>query len=193
MESDSPPSAEVDELLGFFRALADPSRLRIVGLLARAPQTVEELAAALGLSAGTTSHHLRRLSEAGLVEARAEGYYRTYSLRDEALREKAARLLGEEALPRLAADADLEAWERKVLETFCDADGRITSFPAQQKKQLVLLRHVVAAFTPGVRYAERELNDILSRYNEDTARMRRALVDHGLMQREGGGGAYWRS
>lgn len=192
METVPPPAAEVDELLGFFRALADPSRLRIVGLLARSPQNVGELAAALGLSAGTTSHHLRRLAEVGLVEARADGYYRTYSLRDEALREKAARLLGEQALPRLAADADLEAWERKVLGTFCDPDGRIASFPAQQKKQLVLLRHVVAAFTPGVRYAERELNEILSRYNEDTARLRRALVDHGLMRREGGGGAYWR-
>ncbi len=57
----------------------------------------------------------------------------------------------------------------------------------------MLLRHVAEAFTPGVHYAERDLNGILSRYNEDTARLRRALADHGLMQREGGGGAYWRS
>jgi len=184
---------ELGELLDFFKALADPSRLRIVGLLARTPQTVEQLAAALGLSKGTTSHHLRRLAEAGLVEARAEGYYRTYSLRDEALQEKAARLLGAQTLPRLAEDADLEAWERKVLETFCDAEGRITAFPAQQKKQLVLLRHVLEAFQPGVRYDEREVNGILRRFNEDTARLRRALVDHGLMAREGGGGAYWRA
>lgn len=192
---DPSPAApfELDELLDFFKALADPSRLRIVGLLARAPQTVEQLAAALGLSTGTTSHHLRRLAGAGLVEAQAEGYYRTYSLRDEALREKAARLLGDQALPRLAEDADLQAWERKVLQTFCDADGRITAFPAQQKKQLVLLRHVLAAFEPGVRYGERELNEILRRFNDDTARLRRALVDHGLMAREGGGGAYWRT
>jgi len=183
---------EPGELLEFFKALADTSRLRIVGLLARAPQTVEQLAAALRLSGGTTSHHLRRLAEAGLVEARAEGYYRTYSLRDEALQEKAARLLGAQALPRLAEDADVEAWERKVLQTFCDSEGRITAFPAQQKKQLVLLRHVQAAFEPGVRYGERELNEILRRFNDDTARLRRALVDHGLMAREGGGGAYWR-
>ncbi len=164
-----------------------------MGLLAQAPQTVEELAAALGLSNGTTSHHLRRLAQAQLVEARADGYYRTYSLCDEALHEKAARLLGAQTLPQLAADADLEAWERKVLQTFCDAEGRITAFPAQQKKQLVLLRHVLASFEPGVRYGERELNEILRRFNEDTARLRRALVEHGLMGRDGGGGAYWRT
>ena len=183
---------DLGELLDFFKALADPSRLRIVGLLAQAPRTVEELAAALGLTSGTTSHHLRRLAEAGLVAARAEGYYRTYSLCDEALQEKAARLLGPQALPRLAGDAELEAWERKVLETFCDAEGRITAFPAQQKKQLVLLRRVLEAFEPGVRYGEKELNEILRGFHEDTARLRRALVDHGFMARKGGGGAYWR-
>jgi biotin operon repressor len=184
---------EVGELLEFFKTLADPTRLRIVGLLARAPQTGEQLAAALGLSRGTVSHHLRRLADAGLVEARAEGYYRTYSLRDGALQEKAARVLGSQTLSHLADDTDLEAWERKVLETFCDAEGRITAFPAQQKKQLVLLRHVLKAVEPGVRYRERELNEILRRFNDDTARLRRALVDHGLMEREGGGGAYWRT
>jgi DNA-binding transcriptional ArsR family regulator len=198
IETDSRTSASAqtfdpDELLEFFKALADPSRLRLVGLLAQAPQTVEELAAALGLSTGTTSHHLRRLAEAGLVEARAEGYYRTYSLRDQALQEKAARLLGPQALPRLAGDADLEAWEHKVVQTFCDPEGRILAFPAQQKKQLVLLRHVLAAFEPGVRYAEPDLNEILRGFHEDTARLRRALVEHGFMAREGGGGAYWRT
>jgi hypothetical protein len=35
------------------------------------------------------------------------------------------------------------------------------------------------------------VNEILGRFNQDTARLRRALVDHGLMAREGGGGAYW--
>ena len=48
-------------------------------------------------------------------------------------------------------------------------------------------------FEPGVRYCERELNEILRRFNEDTARLRRALVEHGLMGRDGGGGAYWQT
>ena len=48
------------------------------------------------------------------------------------------------------------------------------------------------AFEPGVRYTEKRVNQILANYNEDTARLRRALVDHRYMAREGGGGRYWR-
>lgn len=45
-------------LLGFFQALADANRLRIVGVLAQGPQTVEQISALLGLGMSTTSHHL---------------------------------------------------------------------------------------------------------------------------------------
>lgn len=187
------PTNDVAELLTFFKALADTNRLRIVGLLAQGSQTVEDLAAALGISNGTTSHHLTRLAAAGLVEARPEGHYRFYSLRDDHLNALAGRLLGKDALPRLAADVDLDAFDRKVLASFTDADGRILAFPAQQKKYLVLLRHVVGALEPGVRYPERALNEILKRFHEDSAQLRRSLVEFGYMEREGGGGEYWLS
>ncbi len=45
---------------------------------------------------------------------------------------------------------------------------------------------------PGVRYSEKQVNEILGRYHKDTARLRRSLVETGLMGREGGGGEYWR-
>jgi hypothetical protein len=47
-------------------------------------------------------------------------------------------------------------------------------------------------FEIGVEYPEKKVNQILSRYNEDTARLRRSLVEYGFMAREGGGGKYWR-
>jgi hypothetical protein len=56
----------------------------------------------------------------------------------------------------------------------------------------VLLRYVLKAFEPDIRYSEKQVNEILSRFNEDTALLRRNLVDYGMMNREGGGGAYWR-
>jgi predicted transcriptional regulator len=181
-----------EELLQFCKALADANRLKIVGLLAQQPYSVEQLAALLGLGASTVSHHLARLAQAGLVTARAEGYYSVYSLQTEHLQGMARRLLSNGDLPRLAEDVDLDAFDRKVLAAFTDADGRIKAFPAQEKKFLVLLRHVVQAFQPGTRYPEKQVNEILSHYHEDTATLRRSLVDHGLMAREGGGGAYWR-
>ena len=71
----------------------------------------------------------------------------------------------------------MDAYDRKVLETFTDAEGRIKQFPAQRKKFEVLVRHVLKAFEHGVRYTEKQVNEILSRYNEDTAYLRRSLVD----------------
>ena len=180
------------ELVEFFKALADGNRLKIVGLLAQQPYTVEQLGALLKVSASTVSHHLSKLARAGLVEARAEGYYSVYSLKTDALEGMARRVLSRERLPKLAANVDLDAYERKVLEAFLDAEGRVRAFPMQEKKLLVILRHVLKAFEPGVRYPEKQVNQILSRFNADTATLRRCLVAHHLMGREGGGGAYWR-
>ena len=179
-------------LVAFFKALADTNRLKIVGLLAQQPYTVEQLAALLEVGSPTVSHHLRKLAGVGLVEAKAEGYYSVYSLRPEVLHEQAKVLLGDESLGGLAEDVDRSAFDRKVLGTFTDSAGAITAFPAQQKKYLVLLNHVLGAFEPGVRYPEREVNERLVRFHADTARLRRSLVEHGLMAREGGGGDYWR-
>ena len=179
-------------LVAFFKVLAETNRLKIVGLLAQEPYTVEQLAALLGVGSPTVSHHLRKLAGVGLVEAKAEGYYSVYSLRPEVLQEQAKLLLGNEDFSGLAEDVDRSAFDRKVLATFTDLTGAITAFPAQQKKYVVLLRHVLGTFRPGVRYPEREVNARLVRFHADTARLRRSLVEHGLMAREGGGGDYWR-
>jgi len=65
---------ESDELHSFFKARADANRLRKVALLAGRELSVEQIAEMAGLNALTVSHHLARLSKAGLVSARAEGY-----------------------------------------------------------------------------------------------------------------------
>jgi predicted transcriptional regulator len=182
----------LDELLAFFKALADENRLKIVGVLAQQPHTVEDLADTLDLGVSTVSHHLSRLAKAGLVTARVDGHYYEYSLRVDALQEMAQRLLHTEDLPHLSPDVDLDAYDRKVMATFVDAVGRITSIPKQEKKFLVLLRYVVKAFEPGVRYSEKQVNERLAMFNADTALLRRSLVDYHMMGREKGGEAYWR-
>jgi predicted transcriptional regulator len=182
-----------EALLSFFKALADANRLRIVGLLAQGERGVEELAAALDLRPSTVSHHLARLAEAGLVVSRAEGHFHLYSLDLAALEGNAKRLLARDELRTLAGPStDGDAWERKVLSTFTDAEGRITQFPMQRKKFEVLLRYVARDLEPGVDYSERELNTLLLRYSADTATLRRGLVDHRILDREPGGARYWR-
>lgn len=178
-------------LLAFFKALADENRLKIVGLLAQQSISVEKIADALGLSVSTTSHHLSTLSRAGLVSARVDGHYYIYSLQTETLKTLSRALLQDENLHKLSEGLGEDAFEKKVLANFLDAEGRITAFPAQEKKFLVLLRHVLKAFEPGRRYAEMEVNEVLKFYNEDTASLRRAMIEFKYMSREGGGGAYW--
>jgi len=180
------------ELLDFFRALADENRLKIVGLLAQKPSSVTDLAKALGLSVSTTSGHLSSLAYAGLVKAQPDGHYFIYSLQMETIQNMAKHLLQEENLPRLSEGQGEDAFERKVLNTFLNREGRIKVFPAQEKKFLVLLRYVLKSFEPGRRYSEKEVNEILLGFNEDTASIRRGFIEYKMMAREGGGGAYWR-
>jgi biotin operon repressor len=181
-----------EELLTFFKALADANRLKIVGLLARQPYTVEQLAALLGLSASTVSHHLSRLSEAGLVSAQAQSYYNVYRLEMGVLDEMTRRLLVQEAFPPAAAEVDMSAYDRKVIAGYTLPDGSLKTIPAQRKKLEAILRYVAEAFVPGRRYSEKEVNQILERFHPDTATLRRELVGYHFLSREGGGGDYWR-
>lgn len=180
------------DLLTFFKALADENRLKIVGLLAQQPYTVEKLAEVLGIGASTTSHHLSKLAAANLVTSRTDGHYYIYSLQSETLQKMSQHLLHEEEFMTLTENNADELFERKVVKAFVDKDGRITQFPAQEKKFIVLMNYVVKAFDYGIRYTEKEVNEILARFNPDTAQLRRSLVEYHLMEREGGGGAYWR-
>lgn len=182
-----------EELLSFYKALADPNRLKIVGLLARRSYSVEELAALLDLRPSTVSHHLAKLAEAGLVSAHAESYYNVYRLEESALEERARRLLSREDFTSAVAGMDLNSYDRKVVSDTTRRDGSLKTIPAQRKKLEAVLRYVVRAFEPGRHYSERRVNEILSRFHEDTATLRRELVGSGLMQREGGGGMYWRA
>lgn len=181
-----------EELVNFFKALADPNRLKIVGLLAQRPYSVEELAALLDLKASTVSHHLARLSEAGLVSARTQSYYNVYQLEKEALESKSRSLFSSAELSASIADVDLDAYDQKVVADFTRRDGSLKTIPAQRKKLEAVLRYVAKAFKVGKRYSEKQVNEILGGYHEDTATLRRELVGYGLMKREGGGGEYWR-
>jgi DNA-binding CsgD family transcriptional regulator len=184
-------SPDIPQLAAFFRALSDVSRLKIAGLLAEGPLSVEQLAAMLGLRPSTISHHLGRLAKAGLVSARAEGYYSVYSFDASALEAMARKLLAPETLPTAAALADRSGYDRKVLGDFLYPNGRLKSIPAQHKKLLVVLRHLAASFEPDKRYWERQVNEILGRFHADTATLRRELVGAGFLERETG--QYWRT
>ncbi len=182
-----------EDLVTFFKALSDANRLKIIGLLAQQPYSVEELAALLDLKASTVSHHLAKLAKVGLVSAKADSYYNVYQLDEKALEMKSRSLFSQENLAASVVDVDADAYDRKVIAAYTRPDGSLKTIPAQKKKLEAILRYVAQkAFKIGKRYSEKQVNDILKNFHADTASLRRELVGAGLMKREGGGGEYWR-
>jgi ArsR family transcriptional regulator len=89
------PALSDDEAMAtadVFRALADPARVRIVNLLATSgePVCVCHLIEPLGLTQPTVSHHLKKLTDAGLLERERRGRWAYFSLRSQAVERLAA-------------------------------------------------------------------------------------------------------
>ena len=162
-----------------FKALADPARLRILGLLAERPHAGHELAARLELTPPTISHHMRRLVDAGLVAVTAQAQTRIYTLQPEELRG-----MSKELQSRSNAGGD-EPEENAVLRAFFDGP-RLKQIPASRKKRVVVLRFLLERFDRESAYSEREVNDLLRPAHEDVATLRRELVDYGFMIRKDG-------
>ena len=194
---------ELNLLVQFFKVMADENRLRMVGLLGSEERRVSDLATLLELTEPTVSHHISKLRNLGLVNLRVEGNNRYYRLNASMLRTLNQRTFDLENIsfdipPREEPDTtwidglDLSEEDRKVLKDYT-IDGRLKQIPSKQKKLLSVLRWLVTQFEPGVKYSERQVNDILTRYHEDYAGLRRDLVDFGFLNRERGGGKYWRT
>ena len=178
----------LSERAALFKALGHPTRLLILNLIRLKPRHGEELAAILKLRPATISHHLGKLSAAGLLKAEKDQYYQTYSLIKGVL-DKPLNEMVAVPQPGLAANVEQDAYTKKVLATFIK-HGRLVQFPAQLKKRLVILRHIAHEFEPERRYTEQEVNQILVEFNEDVASLRRGMIELGLMERDKG--EYWR-
>ena len=176
----------LSEFVVFFKALADESRLKVVGILAQKEVTGEELAAMLQLHPGTISHHVSRLVHAGLVTVRTEGYYRFYRLNTAALQASVKRLLSSQDLESAVTHLDIDAYDKKVLGDFLTSTGRLKNIPAQRKKRSVVLRYITTHLKPGHDYTEKQLNAILERFDSDVAYLRREMIAEKLIVREKG-------
>jgi ArsR family transcriptional regulator len=77
---------EVESTAALFRSLGDPARLKILNMLATAGEPVCACAfePALGLAQPTVSHHLKKLTEAGLLDREQRGKWAYFTLNDEA-------------------------------------------------------------------------------------------------------------
>ncbi len=213
------PSLHFDHLLATFKALSDENRLKVAILLSQRKYNVGELAEALSLTAPTVSHHLAKLREVGLVNLETAGNTHNYKLNDamfQAVRDnlfdaQMMKVMNEHILSAGSVehyrekaeqerarseawitDLDVDDFDRKVLRDYTD-HGRLTTIPTRYKKLMAVLRWLATKFAPGVKYTEPEVNAILREIHPDYARLRRELIEAKFLQREGGGGMYWRA
>jgi len=177
------------ELLPFFKALADPIRLQIVGLLARQSHSAEQLLAELQIKPNALAHHLQRLTDSGWVTAEVKKPSVVYTLRLDQLYALAGRVAAKAPPPPVADDAT--EFDRKVLLDFLQPDGIFSEIPQQTKKFLAVLRHVVRVFTPDQHYTEKEVKVALAKFYSDVACLRRGLIDFNLLERTRDGREYW--
>ena len=180
---------EMKLLVVLGRALADPTRIRILGLLAERPMYGQELAKALDVTAPTISHHLSPLVMAGLVQVRRENNYHYYELSSEGLahlaestQHIASLIFPNNPLPPRSEE------RARVLATFIQ-DGRLVSIPAQYKKRRYVMEELARSFEWGRLYDEKEVNAILKTFHKDFASLRREMIDQRIMMREDG--RYW--
>jgi ArsR family transcriptional regulator, arsenate/arsenite/antimonite-responsive transcriptional repressor len=80
-------ASEAEATAELFKALSDPARVRLVNLLATSPEPVCvcELVEPLALSQPTVSHHLKKLTAAGLLHREQRGVWAFYSVNRDAL------------------------------------------------------------------------------------------------------------
>ncbi|ERI93751.1 hypothetical protein HMPREF1982_01514 [Clostridiales bacterium oral taxon 876 str. F0540] len=68
---------------------------------------------------------------------------------------------------------------------------KLSTFPAKEKKKIIVLRKITERFEKQKRYSEKELNCILKEIHEDFATIRRYLIEYGFMERTNDCKYYW--
>lgn len=178
------PDQQID-LLNFMKSLGDAERLKIAGLLSVEALTPAQLAARLNMAPSGVEKHLQQLAAAGLAHMEGEAY----RLDSQAVEKLTRQVLAQSRPPM--PDYEGDEFEVKTLRAYLDRDGKLKTIPTHHKKLMVILQHLVKIFQPGVQYPEVQVNQMLREFNEDTAALRRYMVDNGLLQRDKG--IYWRT
>jgi hypothetical protein len=164
--------------------LADDGRRRVVAALLLGATSLEEVVTASGLSSRQAITALGRLMTAALVTD-VDGSYEIVA----GAFGEAARSSRRDAGPE-ASEASGGTDEAKVLRAFVRG-GQLVSIPTSRSKRLIVLDRLAQMFEPGLRYSERDVNDLLRPWHPDTAALRRYLVDEEFLSRDHG--EYWRS
>lgn len=191
---------QLNRIVNFHKALSDPTRIRILALLAKEPYHGQALAERLGISPPTITHHMAKLREAGLVKSRREKntiyfYLEEKSLERDAhatlnviLQSSLSQILNEEEGEKNILDIrkEKERETETVLRNFFTTDGKLKQLPAQRKKKRIVLERILEEFEVGHKYSEKEINEHIQKFYSDYATLRREFIINHYMYRENG-------
>jgi hypothetical protein len=76
------------------------------------------------------------------------------------------------------------------IDQFFRPDGTLISIPAKSVKRIAVLHHIASDLSPGIKYPEKELNLIIAKYHDDTAAIRRYMIEYGILDRDNES-VYW--
>ncbi|MCS7460460.1 metalloregulator ArsR/SmtB family transcription factor [Paenibacillus doosanensis] len=181
---------QLDKVVNYHKALADPTRIKILILLAEGEVHGLLLAEKLFLSAATITHHCAKLREAGLINERREKNVVYFSLNHYFIQHSAsatAELIYRNAKQREEVEDVENNNERlvaSVIKNFFTADGKLKHVPAQLKKKLIVLEYMVSRLEQGKKYTEKEINEFIKRFHDDFATIRREFIMHQFLFRE---------
>lgn len=176
------------EAIQLFKCLADKSRLMILKSLCEEAMYVERIASRLGITASTVSFHLKKLMEAGIVNASKDQYYMMYSINESLLISRVIDIIKAESSEQEEVDLREQQYRKKVLESFFEY-GKLKSIPVQRKKELIVLEEIAKSFESGKQYTEREVNIIIADFHDDFCTIRRDMISFKILAREGSN--YW--
>jgi biotin operon repressor len=176
---------QINKIVEFHKALGDLTRVRIIGLLQQGPLHGQAIAGKLGLKPPTITHHMAKLREVGLIKENRDKNTIYFSLNTKALENSAKAILtvgtGGEASMEMSVTAEERA---AIIKNFFTKDRKLKNVPAQRKKKLVVLAHMVEGLEFGKVYPEKEINEYLKQFHEDYATLRRELIMCQFMYRE---------
>jgi hypothetical protein len=176
-----------EEMVLLLGALAEESRLRVLAAVVLGASKEPEIAKVTGLSASEVQRSLSRLVASRLVKAGSSGFVvDTYRLKEVVRERRSAERQAEPTAALLGATPE----QAVVLDRFL-AGGRLTALPTGGRRRRLVLDFLSSKFSPGEKYSERAVNEILTTFNNDFASLRRHLVDEGFLDRADG--FYWRS
>lgn len=181
---------QLEKLVSYHKALADPTRIRILILLAHGELNGQILAEKLCLSPATITHHATKLREASLINERRDKNTIFFSLNHYFIKSHTTatmELIYKNESGSIGGDTVDDKNKRlvdSVIRNFVTADGKLKHVPVQLKKKLIVLGHLVSGLEKGRKYTEKEINEFIKGFHDDFATIRREFIMHQFMFRD---------